>query len=92
MGAQREHGGDDEVQSFAGAPVRVHVDARGVPGRQEGLGGIKKGVPIRLEVGPKDIEQDAVFLGRRDKKPRDKQSVARGDAPALSDGVVPARR
>jgi prolyl-tRNA synthetase len=40
---------------------------------------IKKGVPIRLEVGPKDIEKDAVFLGRRDKKPRDKQSLPRGE-------------
>ena len=27
---------------------------------------VKRGVPIRLEIGPKDIEKNAVFLGRRD--------------------------
>ena len=27
---------------------------------------VKKGVPIRLEVGPRDIESDSVFMARRD--------------------------
>ena len=68
-----------EAQQFAGAPVRVHVDARDLQGARKVWEWIKKGVPIRLEVGPKDIEKDAVFLGRRDKKPKDKQSMARGE-------------
>ena len=33
---------------------------------------IKKGVPIRLEIGPRDIENNSVFVGRRDKAPKDK--------------------
>ena len=68
-----------EAQSFAGTPVRVHLDARDVQGAKKVWEWIKKGVPIRLEIGPKDIEKNAVFLGRRDKKPKDKQSVARGE-------------
>jgi prolyl-tRNA synthetase len=68
-----------EAQSFAGTPVRVHVDARDLQGTRKVWEWIKKGVPIRLEVGPKDIEKDAVFLGRRDRKPKDKQSMARGE-------------
>src|SRR5215467_3995008 len=68
-----------EAQSFAGTPVRVHVDARDVQGAKKVWEWIKKDVPVRLEVGPKDIEKDAVFMGRRDKKPKDKQSVARGE-------------
>jgi prolyl-tRNA synthetase len=38
---------------------------------------IKKGVPVRLEIGPRDIEKDSLFVGRRDKDHKDKQSIAR---------------
>jgi prolyl-tRNA synthetase len=68
-----------EAQSFAGTPVRVHLDARDVQGSKKVWEWVKKGAPIRLEIGPKDIEKGSVFLGRRDKKPKDKQSVARGE-------------
>jgi prolyl-tRNA synthetase len=70
---------DLEAQSFAGTPVRVHLDARDVQGSKKVWEWIKKGAPIRLEVGPKDIEKNAVFLGRRDKKPKDKQGVGRAE-------------
>jgi prolyl-tRNA synthetase len=40
---------------------------------------IKKGVPLRLEIGPRDIDKDSVFVGRRDKAPKDKASVGRGE-------------
>ncbi|MEA2900574.1 MAG: prolyl-tRNA synthetase [Actinomycetota bacterium] len=68
-----------EAQSFAGTPVRVHVDARDVQGSKKVWEWIKKGAPIRLEVGPKDIEKGSVFMGRRDKKPKDKQGVPRAE-------------
>jgi len=55
------------------------VDARDVQGSKKVWEWIKKGAPIRLEVGPKDIEKGSVFMGRRDKKPKDKQSVARAE-------------
>jgi prolyl-tRNA synthetase len=68
-----------EAQSFAGGPVRVQLDARDIQGAKKVWEWIKKGAPIRLEVGPKDIEKGSVFMGRRDKRPRDKQSVPRGE-------------
>jgi prolyl-tRNA synthetase len=68
-----------EAVWFAGTPIRVHLDARDVQGSKKVWEWIKKGVPIRLEIGPKDIEKGSVFLGRRDKKPKDKQSVARAE-------------
>jgi len=70
---------DLEAQSFAGTPVRVHIDARDVQGAKKVWEWVKKGAPIRLEIGPKDIEKGSVFMGRRDKKPKDKQSIARGE-------------
>jgi prolyl-tRNA synthetase len=53
-------------QQYAGAPVRVTVDDRDVRGGEKKWHHIKRGVPIRLEVGPKDIEKNSVFVGRRD--------------------------
>ena len=35
---------------------------------------MKKGVPVRIEVGPRDMEKDAVFYARRDKAVKDKVS------------------
>ena len=67
------------AQTFAGTPVRVHVDARDIRGGDRVWEWIKKGVPVRLEVGPRDIEKDSVFMGRRDKAPKDKAGMARGE-------------
>jgi len=59
--------------------LRVLVDDRDMRGGEKVWDHIKKGVPIRLEVGPRDIAKDAVFMGRRDKAPKDKQGVARAE-------------
>jgi prolyl-tRNA synthetase len=54
------------AQQYAGAPIRVAVDDRDVRGGEKKWHHVKRGVPIRLEIGPKDIEKNSVFLGRRD--------------------------
>jgi prolyl-tRNA synthetase len=69
-------------QRFADAAVRVHVDARDVRGGEKVWQWVRKGVPVRLEIGPRDIEQDAVFAARRDRAPKDKKSVARTEVVA----------
>ncbi len=33
---------------------------------------VKRGVPIRLEIGPRDVAGDAVFMARRDQPPSEK--------------------
>ncbi len=53
-------------QQYAGAPIRVAIDDRDVRGGEKKWHHVKRGVPIRLEVGPKDIEKNSVFVGRRD--------------------------
>ena len=57
--------------------IRVLVDKRDLRGGEKTWQHIKKGVPIRLEIGPRDIESGSVFMGRRDKGPKEKQSVPR---------------
>jgi len=55
--------------------IRVHLDDRDMRGGEKIWNWIKKGVPIRLEIGMKDIENNSVFMGRRDKEPKDKISI-----------------
>jgi len=68
-----------EVQTaLRGAGVRVHLDDRDY--QQPGFKYADwemRGVPLRLEIGPKDIEKDQCVLVRRDT--RDKAFVPRAD-------------
>jgi prolyl-tRNA synthetase len=51
---------------YDGKPVEVVVDRRESNAGERSWDWVKKGIPIRAEVGPRDIEKDAVFSGRRD--------------------------
>ncbi|WDQ14683.1 proline--tRNA ligase [Rhodopirellula sp. P2] len=53
------------AQTYAGAPVRVTIDDRDIRGGEKKWYHVKRGVPIRLEVGPKDIAAGTVFCGIR---------------------------
>jgi prolyl-tRNA synthetase len=52
------------AQQYEGEPVRVRVDAR--DSRDRKWQWVKKGVPVRLEIGPRDIEGDTLMPARRD--------------------------
>ena len=54
-----------EAQDYHGSPVRVEIDARDIGGAR-GWEWVKKGIPLRIELGPRDIENGSVFLARRD--------------------------
>jgi prolyl-tRNA synthetase len=77
-----------EAQIFAGAPLRVQLDARDLRGGDKVWQWIKKGVPLRLEIGPRDIDKDSVFAGRRDKAPKDKASIPRGELVARVPAIL----
>ncbi|MCC7087394.1 MAG: proline--tRNA ligase [Pirellulales bacterium] len=64
-------------QAYEREPVRVHIDARDLRGGDKAWQHVKRGVPIRLEIGPRDMAGDSVFMARRD-QPSEKSSVARG--------------
>jgi prolyl-tRNA synthetase len=59
---------------YYGRPIRVEIDDRNIGGARN-WDWIKKGIPLRVEIGPKDIETDSVFVGRRDKEHRDKSAI-----------------
>jgi len=67
-----------KVQYFGG-PLEVVVDSRDVRGGEKNWQWIKKGIPLRIEVGARDMESDSVCIARRDKAPRDKEQMPRSD-------------
>lgn len=66
-----------EAQTFDGAPVQVTIDKRDIRGGEKTWQYIKRGVPIRAEIGPRDVESDSCFVARRDQSPKEKQGIPR---------------
>ena len=64
-----------EAQTFSDGPIEVLLDDRDI--RAKHWEHIKKGVSLRVEVGPKDIAKNGVFLGRRDTG--EKQGIGRDE-------------
>ena len=61
------------AESFHGALVEVEIDARDLGGGQKNWEWIKKGVPVRIEIGPRDLEKGSVAVARRDRGPKEKE-------------------
>ncbi|MDN3506870.1 MAG: proline--tRNA ligase [Simkaniaceae bacterium] len=62
-------------QAYHGQNLEVIIDERDMRGGEKTWNWIKKGIPVRLEVGPRDIAEDKVCLMRRDKGVKDKQFI-----------------
>ena len=73
---------------FAGSAVRVEIDDRDINGGEKKWGWIKKGVPLILEVGPRDIDADSVFMGRRDQIGQKSTGVKRSELVATIANVL----
>ncbi|MEN9344277.1 MAG: hypothetical protein RLZZ453_1064 [Chlamydiota bacterium] len=71
---------------YQGSPLRVIVDEREMRGGDKVWSWIKKGVPLRLEVGPRDMASNAFPLSRRDRPHKEKQTVSKEQI--LSDVVA----
>jgi len=53
-------------------PIAVEVDIRDLPGGTKNWEWIKKGVPVRVEIGPRDLDKGTVAVARRDRGVKDK--------------------
>jgi len=61
---------------YCGSNLVVHVDKRDMRGGEKSWSWVKKGIPIRLEVGPRDIESNSVMMYRRDLAPKAKEAIS----------------
>ena len=59
--------------------IRAQVDYKEKTPGEKNWGWIKKGVPIRLEIGQKELATNSVFMGRRDLAPNEKQMLKCND-------------
>ena len=60
---------------FADGPIRTRIDARDIRGGDKVWQHIKQGVPLRVEIGPRDLAASAVSVSRRDRGPRERQAM-----------------
>jgi prolyl-tRNA synthetase len=61
---------------YADSPIEVEVDRRELGGGVKNWEWIKKGVPLRVELGPRDLEKGSVAVSRRDQPVKAKQFMA----------------
>ncbi|MBN2066491.1 MAG: proline--tRNA ligase [Candidatus Thermoplasmatota archaeon] len=65
-------------KELADAGLRVHLDAREITPGNKYYDWELKGVPLRIEIGPKDVEKKAVVIVRRDTS--EKHSISQKEA------------
>lgn len=70
------------AEIWEGEKIRVHIDKRDIRGGEKTWGWIKKGVPVRIEIGPKEVDEDAVMVARRDLGHKDKKKIKVSDLAA----------
>jgi prolyl-tRNA synthetase len=61
---------------YVDLPIKVEVDRRDLGGGVKNWEWIKKGVPVRVEIGPRDLEKDSVTVSRRDQPVKTKEYMA----------------
>jgi prolyl-tRNA synthetase len=66
-------------RTYAGRPLAVTLDTRDLRGGEKMWSWIKKGAPVRLEVGPRDMAADSVFVGRRDRSSKERYGQPRAE-------------
>ncbi|CAN5182071.1 proline--tRNA ligase [soil metagenome] len=65
--------------SYHGAAIEVEVDRRDLGGGVKNWEWIKKGVPLRVELGPRDLESGNVAVTRRDQPVKAKEFLPSGE-------------
>ncbi len=62
---------------YYGTFLKVIVDERDLRGGEKAWSWIKKGVPLRIEIGPRDIANDGFSVARRDRGHKEATSFTR---------------
>ncbi len=67
------------AQTYGGEALRVEIDRRDIGGGTKSWEWIKKGAPLRVELGPRDLEKGSVAVSRRDRGPKEKEFLSVDD-------------
>ncbi len=67
------------AQRYDERPVGVTVDTRDMNAGEKSWEWVKKGIPLVVEIGPRDIANNAAFIGRRDKSRKERFTLPRDE-------------
>lgn len=70
---------DLQAIPWNGGYLQAEIDQRDLRGGEKQWSWIKRGVPIWVELGPRELENETVFFGRRDQVRQKKQGLPRKD-------------
>src|SRR5438105_3909764 len=70
LAAQLRSGG------YGDGPIEVEIDQRDLGGGVKNWEWIKKGVPLRVEIGPRDLESNKIAVSRRDQPVKAREVIA----------------
>ncbi|MFZ2620729.1 MAG: proline--tRNA ligase [Alphaproteobacteria bacterium] len=83
-----------EHKTYFGQPVRVELDDRDIGSGAKKWEWVKKGIPLRVEVGAREVAEATVSLSARDKPANEKQTMPESqlvdDVVMLLDGIQSA--
>ncbi len=71
----REIESELKAKNYNGQTIRVEIDLKEKTPGDKAWGWIKKGMPIRLEIGQKEFVNTSVYMGRRDLAPNEKSCI-----------------
>ncbi|MBS3903803.1 MAG: proline--tRNA ligase [Simkania sp.] len=74
--------------TFYDQPIRAIVDERDLRGGEKGWSWIKKGVPLRIEIGPRDIASDQFGMMRRDRPHRETKMYSKSELKAQLGSIL----
>lgn len=77
-----------QAVSYNNLPLQVEIDKSDIRPGEKAWGWVKKGVPIRLEIGMQEVEKNAVFMGRRDHPYNAKASLAKDEFVASVNSIL----
>ena len=70
-----------EENQWRDEKIRVQIDDRDMRGGDKAWQHIKQGVPVRVEIGPRDIANGTVSIARRDEPPKQKHAMSLDEFP-----------
>jgi prolyl-tRNA synthetase len=81
LAAVHELAGKLRAERFLDRPIEVETDVRDLGGGDKQWEWIKKGVPLRIEIGPRDLASGSAPVMRRDRGPKDKETIPLAELP-----------
>ena len=75
-------------QCYHGKPVGVIVDRREMNAGEKSWEWVKKGIPLAVEIGPRDIANHAAFVGRRDRARNERFNIDRDELVASVTSIL----